>query len=138
MKYFLLKPDVPGYLVNPKGTLANYSNISSVHYVLECFPTDDIFKCRRIYIVKEDLAYALARSEMTGFELKSCVVSKGDQFEISSPGYKELPELLWLYIDGVAGSDDFGISDNLKLIISERALELLKGFVIENADITRI
>jgi hypothetical protein len=138
MKYYQIKPDVPGYLMNAKWTLENYSNILSVHYILECFPNDDLFKSRKIYIVKEHLANALNNSGMTGFELKACNVSKGEQFEIASPDSKSLPKFSWLYINGTAQLDDFGIADNLKLVVSECALKLLEGFVLENAEITSL
>ena len=136
MNYFQLEPDVPGRLLNPRHVLDHFSEISTIHYVLECWPEDDIITSIRAYLVKEGLALALKSSGMTGFEIKDCVVSKGDQFDIASPGYGDLPEFWWLYINGVPGVDDFGITKDLMLVVSERALNLLKGFVIENTEIT--
>jgi hypothetical protein len=136
MKYFQIRPDVPGYFTNSRYVLDHLEEVSTIHYILECWPDDDIISSIRIYLVKEKLARAIGLSKLTGFELKECVVSKGEQFHIASPGFGDLPEFLWLYINGVPGVDDFGITKNLKLVVSERALNLLNSFVIENAKIT--
>jgi hypothetical protein len=138
MNYFQLEPDVPGRLLNPRHVLDHFSEISTVHYVLECWPEDDLITSIRVYLVKEGLAFALKSSRMTGFKIMDCVVSKGEQFHIASPGYGDLPEFWWLYIDGVPREDDFGIDKNLTLVVSERALKLLEGFVIRNAEVNPI
>jgi hypothetical protein len=37
-----------------------------------------------------------------------------------------LPKFLWLKVEGFPGRDDFGIAAGLKLVVSKRALEVLK------------
>ena len=138
MNFFQLEPDVPGYFANSRYVLDHLSDVSTGHYIFECWPEDDIISWIRVYLVKEGLAVALKSSRLTGFELKDCVVSKGDQFKIASPGHGDLPQFYWLYVSGVAGVDDFGVSDDLRLTISERVLDLLKTFSIKSADITPV
>jgi hypothetical protein len=45
----------------------------------------------------------------------------------------ELPKFVWLRIEGIPGQDDFGIGKAPRLVISERALEALRGPGISNA-----
>ena len=138
MNFFQFEPDVPGYFMNSRYVLDHLRDIPTIHYIFECWPYDDIISWICVHLVKERLSLALKSSRMTGFEIRDCAVSKGDQFDIASPRCGDLPDFWWLYINGVPGVDDFGITKELMLVVSERALELLKGFVIENADITRI
>jgi hypothetical protein len=43
---------------------------------------------------------------------------------------------MWLKVLGEAGKDDFGISRDNQLIVSERALEILKPFGLSHCDMT--
>jgi hypothetical protein len=47
-------------------------------------------------------------------------------------GSKSLPPFFWLKIDGVAGSDDFDIAKDLRLVLSERALNAFRAVGINN------
>jgi hypothetical protein len=40
---------------------------------------------------------------------------------------------VWLQVTGRAGRDDFGLAADLRLVISERALDVLKGLQLDDA-----
>jgi hypothetical protein len=44
----------------------------------------------------------------------------------------KLPKFVWLQVTG-AGHDDFGLAADLRLVISERALDVLKGLQLNHA-----
>jgi hypothetical protein len=46
-----------------------------------------------------------------------------------------LPKFLWLTIHGVVKADDFGLSQQLELVISDRALALLQKLGITHATV---
>ncbi len=48
---------------------------------------------------------------------------------------QELPNFKWLHVVGKAGKHDFGICKKLTLIVSDRALRLLKEKQLDHCDI---
>lgn len=48
----------------------------------------------------------------------------------------QLPKFVWLQVFGEPGKDDFGIKANINLVVSERALDVLKGLQLIHASIT--
>jgi hypothetical protein len=50
------------------------------------------------------------------------------------PG-KVLPEFKWLQVFGTPGQDDFGISKDYRLVVSERILNTLKLYGLSHCDI---
>ena len=44
-----------------------------------------------------------------------------------------LPKFMWLQITGQAGRDDFGLAADLRMVISERALDVLKRLQLTDA-----
>jgi len=49
----------------------------------------------------------------------------------------QLPRFAWLKVRGNAGQDDFGVARDGTLVVSDRALELLRKLGISNASITQ-
>ena len=87
------------------------------------------------FIVSERLARQIERAQLTGISFDDVEVTKSDQFEELYPN-RQIPKFIWLKIQGEAGRDDFGIAPGLMLVISERALEVLRGLGISNALVT--
>jgi len=136
MKYYAIRADVPGRLAGETiWSLRAGGHPDRVYYIFECWPEADILKSLSVFLVSEKLAASLQVSKLTGFELKPCEGSKGEQFEIESPGRGDLPKYIWLDINGRATMDDFGTSREHRLVISERAFDFLKGFNLERAEI---
>jgi hypothetical protein len=128
---------VPGYLKESRATVRDNLELEAIHYVFECWPSDDIGQSNRVIFITERLAEAIMKVEATGFRLKTCNAIKGEQFEIVSPAQEDFPRFYWLDVYGKAGVDDFGISSNLWLVVSERILNLLQDFSIERAQVAR-
>lgn len=138
MKYYTLEPDVPGSVADPRSIIQNYDTIQSIHYIFDCWPEDDILTSYPVYIVRKNLAKEFGNSNLTGFSIKACEVSKGKQFAIASPGCGKLPLYEWLHVSGRAGIDDFGITQNLRLAISESVVDTLIEFRVSNSKITEL
>jgi hypothetical protein len=84
-------------------------------------------------VVTERLAKALQESGLTGWRLKDVTVSKSVTFEDLYPK-REMPGFRWLVVDGQPG-DDFVLGDNMRLEVSDRALNFLRGYAVSNASI---
>lgn len=78
------------------------------------------------FLVVRSVANELRGSALSGFRLAEAIVSEASEFQDINPG-GVLPDLVWLEIDGTPGLDDFAITEKGQLIVSERALELLRA-----------
>lgn len=136
MKYYTIDPDVPGRLAVDTITAFRSGTPELVNYVFECWPDSDMVQADPVFLVSDRLASALSAAGLTGFTLKLCFSSKGEQFHIASPGCGPLPTYRWLFVNGTVGVDDFGISEDLALTISENALGVMRGFNLQGLDMS--
>ncbi|GBH13405.1 Phosphotransferase system IIA component [Pseudomonas syringae pv. actinidiae] len=66
---------------------------------------------------------------------KSVVISKSENFLELYPD-TALPEFYWLQVIGRAETDDFGVAEKNRLVVSHTALTILKNFNVNHADIS--
>jgi len=91
--------------------------------ILESFPA---------FIVIEEAKETLLEMGATGATFDDVEVSVTDQFEELYPG-RTLPSFAWLKPEGQAGQDDIGVAADGRLVISQRALDALRGLGISRA-----
>ncbi|MCL9861777.1 hypothetical protein MX031_23950, partial [Ralstonia solanacearum] len=75
---------------------------------------------------------ALKQSDVTGVQFVEVEISASDEFRELYPN-RELPSFLWLKISGEPGKDDFGTASDLRLVVSEKVLDILRSFGLEHA-----
>lgn len=138
MQYYIIDPDVPGRLDDETIKAFHSGQPAHIRYIFECWPASDIVQSDPVFAVSETLATELLEANLTGFTLKPCESRKGEQFDIASPGSDRLPVYVWLDVHGSAGIDDFGISEDLMLTISEKALKVLHKFNLEGSTTTDV
>jgi len=137
MKYYDLYPEVAGSI--HKDVLIDVTIrpivINAMHYEFDGWLGDDLLTASGYFIVSEALSDALEAAQLSGFELYNCQVSKTGQFEELYPN-RSLPVFRWLLIKGQYAIDDFWFStETMMLNVSERALQVLQQFKIDNCDI---
>lgn len=91
--------------------------------ILESFPA---------FIVTEEAKQGLLESRVTGVDFAEAEVTTTDTFRELYPR-RDVPSFHWLKPQGTAGQDDFGTASDGRLVISERALNVLRRFGAENA-----
>ena len=137
--YYVLRPEVPGEL--GKKTVMDSSVhppiIKKLHFIFKGWLEGDIVKCFPVFLVTEKLAIQLSESDLTGFELRECIIQSSEQLEVLQPETK-LPKFLWLNILSKNASTDFYINEKFKLTVSENAFELLKKFNLKYCEVTKI
>jgi hypothetical protein len=135
---FVLMPEVAGGLGD--GTVIDRSTtppiVSRLHYVMEGWLGDDLLETFPCYIVTERLGNALRSQSLSGIAFGSVQVSKSQQFEDLYPN-RQLPKFFWLKVTGNAGRDDFGLSADFNLVVSDHALGILRRFNLSNCEIER-
>jgi hypothetical protein len=134
--FYYIEPEVSGGL--GENTIADTSVhpplVKQLHYQFDGWLGDDLLESFPCYIITERLMMEIEKANLSGYKIDNVEVSKSDQFKEIYPD-KELPNFYWLRADGVAGSDDFGIASDGRLVVSEKAMSILKTFKIDQADV---
>jgi len=137
MNYFLLEPEVAGELGD--GTVMDTSVhppvVSRLQYVIQDWLGDEILESTPCFVVTEHLAGLIEAAGLSGYRLAGAEVVLGEDAEELADGPIDLPKFQWLQLPGSAGTDDFGASSNGSLVVSERALDVLRQGALNNCDI---
>lgn len=137
MKFYRLEPEVAGG-IGPD-TMMDRSvsppRVERLHYVFDGWLGDELLTSFPCFIVTERLANEIEGMKTSGVRFADVKITQSLQFEELHPG-KTLPEFKWLQVFGTPGHDDFGISRDRRLIVSERVLNTLKLYDLSHCDIT--
>lgn len=136
MIYKFIEPEVAGGLGDKTemDTSTFPPLIKSLHYEFDGWLGDDILESFPCYIVTESLRKEIESQNLTGINFDEVYVSKSENFSELYPD-KQLPIFFWAKINGEQNKDDFFITKENTLAISDRAFLLLKNYNIGNADI---
>jgi hypothetical protein len=108
--------------------------VHKLHYEFDGWLGDELLESTPCFIVTERMLTNLQQARLTGFNVHELLVSKSDQFDELHPD-RTLPPFVWLEIVGEPGADDFGISPDGRLVVSDRALTVLREIGIANAGV---
>jgi hypothetical protein len=108
--------------------------IHKLQYVFDGWLGDDLVESFPAFVITADAGRRLEDAGLTGFELADVEVDRSEQFEELYPD-RELPEFRWLRLTGTARENDFGPDDDGVLVVSDRALDVLRQGSLDNADI---
>jgi hypothetical protein len=137
MKFFTVEPEVAGGFGSNTilSTESHPPVVTRLHYQFDGWLGDELLECFPCYIVTQQLGKAIEREGMSGVDFDQVEISTSELFDELYPGRK-LPKFLWMKVAGKAGRDDFGVSPKHKLVISERAFDILQKFASSNCDVT--
>lgn len=136
MKYFILDPEVAGSL-GPKtemDTTVHPPTVTKLHYEVDAWLGDDIVQSFPCYLVSERLKTKLKLIKPSGLSFASAEVTPSDNFDELKHG-RELPKLYWMKVSGAPGSDDFGLTSDARLVVSEGVLEEMKQLQFNHCDV---
>lgn len=133
MKYHMVEPEViVGMGDNTEMDSTQHPPVvSELHIELEDWLGDDLIENFPCYIVTDALAQGLQSKDFNGFEFSSMELTLGEYFRNNYQLSKSLPDFHWLKVLGKANEDDFGMNDEMRLIVSARAWE----FISKNYDV---
>lgn len=133
-KYF--EPEVSGGFGN-KTKLDNSSHppiVEFLHFEFNVWLENDIIECFPCFIVTEALKSKIEKSQLTGISFSGLTVSTSETFKQLYPS-KSLPKFHWMKIEGTPALNDFGVSEDHRLVVSTDAFTILEKFNISEADI---
>ena len=99
--------------------------VHRLHYEFDVWLGDELLESTPCFIVTERLAAEIEKAGFTGVTFDDVEISKSGEFEDRYPNRK-LPAFLWMKVFGKAGQDDFGRTPDIKLVVSQRVLRLLR------------
>jgi len=137
-EFWSLEPEVAGELGDGSvlDTSIHPPVVSKLEYRFTGWLGDELLETFPCHIVTEHLGAALLLARLTGFQLDDVNVAVSDEFTEMYPG-RRLPNFKWLKISGQAGTDDFGLSDDHTLVVSDAALRLLRQHTISQCDVEK-
>lgn len=134
--FFLLKPEVAGgWGPNIKAHRKTHPPvITHMHYEFQGWLGDDLLTTFPEYVVTQRLAAALETSNLTGFRLASVETSAGDMWQQLYED-RPLPQCRWLKVTSPAGKADLGKTELAELVVSQAALDFLRGFSLKECGV---
>ena len=133
MRFFIIEPEVAGgfgpdtvldFSVHPPRPI-------KFNYQFDGWLGDPLVEAVASFIVTVSLKDLLEKNFVSGIKFGDVDITKSGEFEDLCPDMV-LPDFCWMQIYGTPGSDDFGLSAQHRLVVSERVLDLLKDAGMAN------
>jgi hypothetical protein len=136
MKFRILDPEVAGGLGSRTrmDSSVHPPVVKRLHYELEGWLGDDLVQTFPCYLVTKKLQATLAAMHPTGLSFAAADVSAAEGFNDRNPGVA-LPELTWLKVHGAPGKDDFGLTADARLVVSDHILEQMQTAQLSHCDV---
>ena len=106
--------------------------MTRLHYVLEGWLGDDLLEAFPAFVVTAEAGRRLTEAQLSGFELADVEVERSPDVALV------LPEFRWLRVTGTAHRDDVGTDADGVLVLSQRALEVLRAGSLAHADVEEV
>lgn len=136
MKFYYLDPEVAGGFGDD--TVINHSvsppQVEQLNHEFEVWSGDELLENFPCFIATERLANAIQHLNASGVRFADVKITQSPEFEELYPG-KVLPEFKWLQVFGTPGEDDFGITKDFRLVVSESILNTLKLYHLSHCGI---
>jgi len=158
-KLFLLYPEVAGSWggntiiterdeIDGRVCRPRTHQISHLHYIFDGWLGDEILESCPCYIVTQSLANSIRQADFTGVRFENVEVSKSDLFLEVHP-HLELPKFYWLIPEGKVelenekkvhkwSGHDFCIDEKDYLVVSEKALRVLKQHQFKHCEVKEV
>jgi hypothetical protein len=150
VRYYYIEPEVGGG-EGPQSVMDRTFHppvTRKLHYEFEVWLGDVLVEGFPCWIVTASAMRRIKTAHLTGVEFDHVDVTASEEFNIHCRNRK-LPQFVWLKVVGTPGHDDFGVAKSFKiekvsrqipagyfrLVISERALNLLRELGISHAEI---
>jgi hypothetical protein len=139
MKYYYLEPEVAGDLGESTvlDTAQHPPLVHKLHYVFDGWLGDNLLESFPCFIVTESAKEKLQLARFSGVKFEQVKVTTSEQFQGFYPN-RQLPAFVWMQVEGIPGRDDFGIGQDFRLIVSDRALQILREIGIDHAKIEEL
>ncbi|MPQ44436.1 hypothetical protein [Clostridium tarantellae] len=155
MYLYMLEPEVAGEIgentIYDNFDDVRYKNfkpkISKLHFIFSGWLGDDILESTPCFIITDKLKIQIEKSNLIGYEFQDIEISLSDEFiemypNIEMPQFKRLIPKGSVIINDKTYTkwtgEDFSLSDKSYLVVSERVLNIINEFNIDNCDLNKL
>ncbi len=134
--FYALHPEVAGGL-GPNTVMDRTTHppkVENLHYEFDDWLGDDLIATFPCFVVTNRLREAIQRASATGCTFADLEISKSELFSEINP-LRKLPQFHWLIVTGRCGRDDFGISNDNQLVVSERIFDAMRHMQLQNCEV---
>lgn len=137
MDYFILEPEVAGELGphTEMDTDVHPPEVRRLHYVITDWLGDSLLESFPCFLISRLLGERAKTEGFTGFNLDVAEVTLSPEAEELLDNDRVL-EFCWLRVIANAGFADFGLTPKAQLVVSQRALDILRDGILENCEIS--
>ncbi|RJK97521.1 hypothetical protein [Vallicoccus soli] len=130
---YVLEPEVAGGLGERTvwDRTGPVPRVTALHYEVDQWLGDDLLESHPCFLATEALARAVDEAGLTGVAWGAAEVTTSDVAADLAP-HQRLPPLRWLQPVGEAGRDDVALDGTGRLLCSDAAMDVLRGFHLEN------
>lgn len=138
MKFYFIEPEVAGGFGKNtvfERTPGRPTVVHKLHYEFDGWLGDELLESTPCFIISERMAHEIGKRNLLGVKFDEVEVTTSGEFQDLHPE-RQLPKFFWLRVEGRAGQEDFGIASDARLVVSDRAIEVLRVFGISQALLT--
>ena len=134
--FYYLEPEVAGG-IGPKSELHRDNGklvVTRLNYEFDGWLGDALLETTPCFIVTENARQLIEFAALTGVSFSDVEVTRSGLFT-DLYGDKVLPDFWWMIVQGEPETDDFGMTSDLRLVTSERALAILRRAGLTHAEV---
>ncbi len=137
--YFVVEPEVAGSIGDRSilDRTIHPPRVTKLHYLFEGWLGDPLVESFPVFGVTGDLKRRFNEAGLSGTEFEDMEISTSDEFNELYPD-RTLPVFERLIPAGLAGTDDIGTLPDGRLVVSQRALDVLKAAGVRQALISSL
>ncbi|HWS50361.1 MAG TPA: hypothetical protein VN241_05075 [Microbacterium sp.] len=135
--YYYVDAEVPGTLA-PGSSFdpgQRAADSGPLHLVFDGWMGDDLVTTSPFWFVTARLADALRDAGLSGFELDPATASEGEQYDATTDRALAATWFRLVPTGSIERDDDLALEGRTELLVSGAALEVLRSFALENADV---
>jgi hypothetical protein len=138
MKHYFVEPEVAGELGDRSilDTSCHPPIVSRLHYRLDGPPADCLIESFPCFAVTEAVMAAILGAGLSGATFEAIELTASEELLELDPAF-EVPAVRWLRVSGDSGAD-FAIGADHRLVLSQRALDLLTPHGLDNAVVEEV
>lgn len=136
MRYFVLSPEVAGGL-GENSAMSRERHppiVSRLHYEMDVWMGDELLEGFPCFLVTSRLAHDIEQAKLCGAGFDVVELTLSEQFKALDPD-RRIPEFAWLRVSGTPGRDDFGADVAGRLVVSEKALRVLRARSLNHCEV---
>lgn len=134
--FFYIEPEVAGG-IGPKSETHRENGklvVTRLNYEFSGWLGDAVLESTPCFVATDEARQMIENAALSGVAFGDVEVTRSGIFN-DLYGDKHLPWFHQMIVDGKPCADDFGLAADLRLIVSDRALDVLKRAGVSHAEI---